>query len=136
MKKKILIVDDDPDILEAIEIIMRSAGHDVSSESNAENLDKILRNPDTLPALIILDILLSGKDGRLICKKLKNNDLTKHIPIIIVSAYPDIEQSSIKAGADDFLAKPFDIETLLGKVNKLAYKETESSGRKVNRKYP
>jgi CheY-like chemotaxis protein len=68
------------------------------------------------PDLLLLDIWMSGQDGRDICKYLKKNPTTKNIPIILVSASRDIMQSAKNAGADDFIAKPFEMETLLDKV--------------------
>jgi CheY-like chemotaxis protein len=68
------------------------------------------------PDLLLLDIWMSGLDGREICKALKLQDHTKHIPIILVSANRDTEQIAHDAGADDFLNKPFDMDDLLRKV--------------------
>jgi CheY-like chemotaxis protein len=61
-------------------------------------------------------MLLSGKDGLKITKQLKNQDSTKHIPIILFSAYPSAEDDARRAGANDFIAKPFDIDVLLAKI--------------------
>ena len=114
--KKILVVDDDPDILDAIQFVLEDAGFTVQTSLKgeyAENLDKL----DVLPNLLILDLLLSGKDGRTICRKLKSQKKTKNLPIIMISAHPSAQQSAKEVGADDFLAKPFDINMLLNKVN-------------------
>jgi len=64
----------------------------------------------------VLDILLSGKDGRAICRKLKSQADTRHIPIVMISAHPDAEQSVTAVGADAFVAKPFAIDELLNTV--------------------
>jgi DNA-binding response OmpR family regulator len=69
-----------------------------------------------LPDLILLDVLLSGKDGRDIVKYLKQHEETKRIPVIIFSAHPGAEQTALEAGADDFMAKPFEIDDLLARV--------------------
>ena len=61
----------------------------------------------------MIDKLLSGYDGLDICRYLKSNPLTSHIPVIMVSASPDIGVAAIKAGADDFVEKPFDLKYLL-----------------------
>ncbi len=116
MRKKILVVDDDQGILDAFEVLLDSAGYDVSLLSDAEQLMKL---PVTkFPNLIILDVLLSGVDGREICKQLKSQEKTKRIPIIMVSAHPNAEKSVIDACADGFLAKPFEMEDLLTVVAK------------------
>lgn len=116
MKKRILVVDDDKDILEVLEFILGDAGYEVESSEKGEFAGKLPQSNDSLPNLIILDVLLSGLDGRDICRNLKKAKSTKNIPIIMMSAHPDAEKSSKKAGADDFLAKPFEMTSLLNKV--------------------
>lgn len=74
--------------------------------------------PDYKPDLIILDVLLSGNDGRKICKTLKSDGNTKNIPIIMISAHPTAKDSTKECGADSFVAKPFSVAGLLGEVNK------------------
>ncbi|HEX8023535.1 response regulator [Mucilaginibacter sp.] len=113
--KKIMIADDDPGIVDAVEIILDFEGYQVSSTVNGAT---ILDMKTEFPDLLLLDIWMSGFDGRDICRKLKNDDITKSIPIIMISASRDIERSAYDAGADDFLAKPFEIDDLLGKIRK------------------
>jgi len=113
--KKIMIADDDPGIVDAVEIILDFEGYQVSSTVNGAT---ILDMKTEFPDLLLLDIWMSGFDGRDICRKLKNDDTTKSIPIIMISASRDIERSAFDAGADDFLAKPFEIDDLLGKIRK------------------
>lgn len=113
--KKIMIADDDPGIVDAVEIILDFEGYQVSSTVNGAT---VLDMKTEFPDLLLLDIWMSGFDGRDICRKLKNDDTTKNIPIIMISASRDIEKSAYSAGADDFLAKPFEIDDLLGKIKK------------------
>jgi DNA-binding response OmpR family regulator len=75
-----------------------------------------------LPDLLLLDIWMSGVDGKDICKHLKSAAATKHIPVIMVSAAKDIEQIAKDSGADDFIPKPFQIEDLLAIVAKYVNK--------------
>jgi DNA-binding response OmpR family regulator len=110
-----MIADDDPGIVDAVEIILDFEGYQVSSTVNGAT---ILDMKTEFPDLLLLDIWMSGFDGRDICRKLKNDDTTKSIPIIMISASRDIERSAYDAGADDFLAKPFEIDDLLGKIRK------------------
>lgn len=110
MKKTIWIIDDDAGILEVTEIVLQEAGYQVKIIDNVTKLDDFLA--ENRPDLIILDLLLSGFDGRDISKKLKDNYHTKNIPIIMMSADPHIEQKSKEAGADSFIRKPFDIAEL------------------------
>jgi CheY-like chemotaxis protein len=72
-----------------------------------------------LPDLVLLDMLLSGKDGREIVRQLKSDEKTKHIPVIMFSAHPSAERTAFEAGADDFVEKPFDIDVLLHKIERL-----------------
>ena len=114
--KKIMIADDDPGIVDAIELLLEFEGYQVSSTIDGSTvLDMKLELPD----LLLLDIWMSGEDGRDICKKLKQSELTKNIPVIMVSASKDIKESAMAAGADDFLAKPFEMNDLLSKIKKL-----------------
>jgi len=116
--KRILVVDDDLAILEALDITLRDAGYETeTSTKNGEYIERSLRRQ--LPDLMILDILLSGHDGRDICKKVKSREETKQIPVILISAHPNAEKTALEAGADDFLAKPFNIDDLLAKVERL-----------------
>ena len=116
-QKKILVVDDEPDILEFLQIIFEDAGFLVVTTDKGDYLDKL--NNGTLPDLVLLDMLLSGKDGREIVKHLKSQERTKHIPVIMFSAHPSAEKTALQAGADDFVEKPFDIDALLEKIRRL-----------------
>ncbi|MEP6774019.1 MAG: response regulator [Chloroflexota bacterium] len=115
---KILVIDDDEAILDALDAVLQDEGYqtDVSTK-DGEYVDYVLQRE--LPDLIILDILLSGHDGRDICKKIKNDERTSHIPIILMSAHIRGEDAAHQAGADAFLAKPFDINELLDKIARL-----------------
>ena len=110
MKKKILVADDDPGIRDIFKIIFERAGYSIEIKGDAEEL---LKNNFTIPDVFLIDKLLSGYDGLDICRYLKNNPLTSHIPVIMVSASPDIGVTAITAGADDFVEKPFDLKYLL-----------------------
>jgi len=111
----VLVIDDDPDILDALQFVLLDAGYNVVATQFGEDAEKLI-HAKQLPKLIILDILLSGKDGRDVTKILKTHKKTKDIPIILISAQPDIKKSAIDAGADAFIAKPFDIQSLLTEV--------------------
>jgi DNA-binding response OmpR family regulator len=115
-QKKIMIADDDPGIVDAVEMILEFEGYEVTSTVDGST---VLEMKDELPDLLLLDIWMSGEDGRDICKKLKQHPLTKNIPVIMISASRDIKQSAMDAGADDFLAKPFDMNELLKKIEEL-----------------
>ena|SRR5690242_12753299 len=112
--KHILVVDDDPDILIFLQVILEDEGYSVVTSDKGEYLEQL--HNGGLPDLIVLDMLLSGKDGRDIVKYLKRNPETNHIPVIMISAHPNAGKEARQAGADDFLGKPFDIEKLLAKI--------------------
>ena len=113
--KKVMIVDDDPGILDSLGIMLEFEGYEVSTIING---DTLLNIENELPDLLLLDIWMSGIDGRDICKQLKQKETTNKIPVVMISASKDIEQSAIEAGADDFLAKPFEMDHLLEKIEK------------------
>lgn len=116
--KKILVVDDDPDILDALQFTLEDAGYIVTTTEKGEYAENLRDGNGGLPDLILLDVLLSGKDGRTICQKLKSQSETRHIPVIMMSAHPGARESVKDVGADDFLAKPFEVEHLLAKISK------------------
>ena len=94
--KNILIVDDNRDILEALELLLEDTGYKVTAVDNGEYVENL--KEDQLPDIILLDMLLSGRDGKEIIALLKNNDLTKDIPIILNSAHPQAKNMWKKAG--------------------------------------
>lgn len=101
--KRIMIADDDPGIVDAVQMLLEFEGYEVSSTVDGST---VLNIREELPDLFLLDIWMSGDDGRDICRKLKSLPSTKNIPVIMISASKDIEQSALDAGADDFIAKP------------------------------
>ena len=117
MNKTILVIDDDESILEAVKLMLEVAGYGVDTlTKNGQLLKKRLAKG--FPNLILLDVLLSGFDGRHIAKELKTNKKTTAIPLIMMSAHPHADRTCLEAGADAFIAKPFDIDDLLGMVEK------------------
>lgn len=113
LNRRILVADDDKDIVAVLTMMLEDVGYEVKSTANGQTAKKVC---DYLPDLLLLDNWMAGVDGRDICKYLKSQQLTKHIPIIMVSANQDIEKMAIEAGAEDFIAKPFDMDKLLEKV--------------------
>lgn len=114
-----MIVDDDEAILDAVSIILTTEGYLVDTHTSGKFLYQLSAN---LPSLIILDVLLSGEDGRDICRYLRRNQATKHIPIILFSAHSqeDVVYTMPSGSYDAFIAKPFDIEELVKTVNTIA----------------
>jgi len=113
-QKKVMIADDDPGILDAVEAMLEFGGYQVSSTPNGATLLDIKEN---FPDLLLLDIWMPGTDGRDVCKYLKAQERSKNMPIIMISASTELEKSAKEAGADDFLEKPFDMDELLQKID-------------------
>jgi CheY-like chemotaxis protein len=113
MGQTILIVDDDEGIIEVVRIVLEGEGYRVRSSMNADFLQGIA---DDLPNLILLDVLISGIDGRDVCRALKNNEQTNSVPVIMLSAHADAPKIAEASGADGFLEKPFDVDALIDVV--------------------
>ena len=109
--KKILVVDDDVDILALVQMILTMHDFSVDAISKWENI------PDSLvnfhPDLILLDISLIGADGRIICKQLKQSNDSKDIPVILFSANTEMGNNYREYQAEDFIAKPFEMAYLV-----------------------
>jgi CheY-like chemotaxis protein len=115
MKKRVLVVDDSEAILEVVKMTLEMAGYEVTTSLTGERFQHM---ENDLPDLILLDVLLSGEDGRAICERLKGNEKTGHIPVILLSAHAGLRQAAAECGANDFLAKPFRITDLRNMVKK------------------
>jgi DNA-binding response OmpR family regulator len=113
MAKKILIVDDDPIILRLLASRLKNSGYDVVNAIDGESgLKKaIAKKPD----LVLLDIIMPGLNGFEVCKRLKENDKTKDIPVIMLTALAGEKDlsKSLEEGADCFITKPFSAVDLL-----------------------
>lgn len=112
-KKKVMVVDDDVGILDSLTILLEEFGYEVETTNDG---DMVYDIKNELPDLILLDLWMSGIDGRDVCIYLKKQKLTKNIPIIIFSANKNAEAIAKEAGANDFINKPFDMQELLDKI--------------------
>lgn len=118
MGKKILVIDDEPELVKAVQIRLKANGYDV--EVTYDGLAGIDRAKEVRPDLILLDIIMPGMDGYEVSKKLKADPDTKDIPVIIFSASQqrDLEEKCKDVGVSGFIMKPFDTQELLAAVNK------------------
>jgi two-component system phosphate regulon response regulator PhoB len=127
-KKKILVIEDEADILELVAYNLEKSGYTVFRAKTGENGITIARTQ--LPDLIILDLMLPGIDGIEVCHKLKNEPITSSIPIIMLTA--KIEDNDIvtglEAGADDYIPKPFSPKILLARI-KTMLRRIKNSGK-------
>ncbi|MDD5136477.1 MAG: response regulator [Candidatus Omnitrophica bacterium] len=112
-KKKILIVDDEPDILRAAKVRLMSFGYDVLTATDGNNIPELIAKES--PDLILLDLRLPGMSGDEICVRLKTDEKFKKIPVILFTASSDFNINNMikKIGADGYLIKPFSSEDLL-----------------------
>src|ERR1700694_4155076 len=115
MQKKILVIDDDKDILEILNLIFEQEGFEVKLSETGEEAEHLTHiNPD----LILLDIRISGSDknGADICYKIKSQPETQDVPVILFSSEANIEEISEQCGANGYISKPFEVENLIIKV--------------------
>ena len=115
MKKRVLVVDDHEGILEVVKMSLEMVGYEVITSLTGVCFQNI---ENDLPDLILMDILLSGEDGGAICRRLKSDEKTRHIPVILLSAHAGLRETRSGCGADDFLAKPFRVTELREVVKK------------------
>lgn len=111
----IVVADDDPAILDAMKMILEL--YNFTVETIADGLI-FPRLAILKPKLLFLDICMSGVDGAEVCKTLKMSEATRDIPIVMISASGDLLKTVKLSGADDYLAKPFEVQDLISKVNK------------------
>jgi DNA-binding response OmpR family regulator len=111
--KTLLITEDDPAILDALEIVFTRSGYRVITYTTGSAL---LENNFEKPDLFLIDKQLSGVDGLDLCRHLKASAGTNKIPVIIFSASPHVQKPAIAAGADDFIEKPFSNKAVLDLV--------------------
>jgi CheY-like chemotaxis protein len=110
----ILFIDDDPDVRTLMSRTLQKHGFEV--ETAARRHEALQKLEENLPSVILLDVLLSGYDGRDLCRELKTSALTKNIPVIMFSGHPGASSQFQAYGADDFISKPFNTEVLLQKL--------------------
>ncbi len=124
MAKKILVVDDDPDLVEAAVITLKAKQYDViAAYGGIEGLEKArTENPD----LIVLDVMMPDKDGYAVCNELKKDQACCEIPIILLTAIGDHITSTtytlsggMETFADDFFQKPVNIQSLVNRIEEL-----------------
>lgn len=117
MSKRILILDDNQDILEIVHETLSYEKFDLKSTSHGEEVMPMIA--DFLPDLVILDYRVAGTNGGELCKQIKCHPQFKDIPVIIFSAYINHHDELLSYGCDAIINKPFDLTELVEKVNNL-----------------
>jgi DNA-binding response OmpR family regulator len=115
MEPMICIIEDDEGIRDVLKLILKKAGYITTAYIDGK---AVMENHYKTPNLFLIDKQLPGVDGLTICKHLKQDNYTSAIPVIMMSAYPDVKQLAIESGADDFIEKPFHIENLISVIKK------------------
>ena len=116
-KSHILIIEDNEDIMTMLTAMLEMKGYKVSTNLNYFEIESSIKDLD--PDAILMDMLLSGVDGREICKLLKgHHDGLAKIPVIMISAHPNAEKECLEAGADYFLEKPFEMDVFFKVIDK------------------
>ena len=121
--KKILVVDDEPELVKAIEIRLKAENYQVFTAFDGE--EGLARAREVLPDLIILDIMLPKLNGFKICRLLKFDEKYKEIPVIMLTAKTDEADKATgkETGANEYITKPFDWKLLMEKVKEYLEKK-------------
>lgn len=113
--KKVIVVDDSPAILDSVKLMLDMEGFDVTNyERGSEMFNSLTLTAK--PDVILMDMWLSGEDGRDICKMIKSHQDFKNIPVVIMSASRGLGDSALESGAVDFIPKPFDLGEIVEKI--------------------
>lgn len=115
--KKVLVLDNDPRILDVMQEALSDEGFDVDIYEGTEDILSLVNQ--CKPDLLIVDYILNGINGGEICRTIKNSASTFNLPVIIFSAYPRVLQSLVYYGCNAFIAKPLDLCVLIDKVREL-----------------
>ena len=124
--KKILVIDDEQDLVEVVRFRLKANGYDVIVAYNGK--DGLEKARTQNPALIILDLMLPEIDGYKICRMLKFDKKYKHIPIIIFTAraQEDDKKMGEQTGADAYVTKPFEPDKLISIINEMLEKKSKT----------
>ena len=118
-KFKILIADDEPNILLSLEFLMKKAGYEVFVARNGAEAMEILQN--NTPSLVVLDIMMPDTDGYQICRYIRATESLKQVKVVFISAKTkeiDVAKG-LSLGADDYVTKPFSTRFLMNRINDL-----------------
>jgi two-component system alkaline phosphatase synthesis response regulator PhoP len=127
MAKKILLVDDDPDFLEAVSLILKPKKFDVVTAY--DGIEGLKKAKSEKPDLIVLDVMMPEKDGYAVCKELKSSPQMSHIPVLLLTAVAShvpttryTQEMGLETEADDYLDKPVEPEVLVKRIEALLLK--------------
>ncbi len=123
--KRVLVVDNDPAILDVMEEILGYEGFEVKTYSDTDNIFNCISsfNPD----VILIDYILNGINGGELCAQIKKSPETSHLPVIIISAYSKVLLSLGNYGCDDFISKPFELDHLISRISTLSARHGQTA---------
>jgi DNA-binding response OmpR family regulator len=117
MKKRICVLEDNIEIMEIVTIIFEEGDYDVYGFSTVASF--LLNVSGLNPDICLLDVMLPDGSGLKVCAQIRGNEVTSHIPIVMMTAGADLSKSGNECVAEDYIAKPFDIYNLYDRVNQL-----------------
>jgi CheY-like chemotaxis protein len=118
MAERILVVDDQPQNIRLLEGILGPYGYSISAAASGDDAMRTIASDP--PDLVLLDVVMPGMSGYDVCRRIRANDTTKFVPIVMMTASPDQDKvAAIDSGADDFVFKPFDKQELLARIRSL-----------------
>lgn len=118
-KRKVLIADDEPNIVTALEFLLKRAGYDVRTATNGEEALALVES--YAPDLVLIDIMMPGKSGYEVCQRMRERPEWRHIKIVMVTAKGREAEISkgLSLGADLYVTKPFSTQELIAAVDRL-----------------
>jgi len=117
--RKILVVDDEPNVIRSLTFVLEKEGYDVSSATNGEGA--MAKIQESKPNLMLLDVMMPKKNGYEVCKEVKSNPSLSDIHIIMLTAKGQQadREKGLNAGANEFMTKPFSLKMIVGKVKEI-----------------
>jgi DNA-binding response OmpR family regulator len=125
MSFKVLVIDDNEDILFMLKAMLQLKGYKVFVKETAANIVSYIK--ELAPDVIVMDMLLSGMDGSEVCKQLKANSAISSVPVVMISALPTAKNICLKAGADYFVGKPFEMRDMFDTISEALERNELSS---------
>ena len=126
--KRALIIEDDPDIAETVRYNLSSEGFATRVALTGEEGLSLALDRKNTPSLIVLDLMLPGMNGMDLCRRLRSEEHTRRIPVIMLTAKASESDrvSGLDVGADDYIAKPFSVRELLARVRAVLRRADEA----------
>jgi CheY-like chemotaxis protein len=125
---RILLINDEPDLLEMCELVLEGAGHTAIRAFGDTQALELVHAANSRPDVVLLDLVMPRVSGEEVFRRLRRAPETEHVPIVVMSALPDAEEIAEEMGAESFLEKPFDPEALLTAVERALTKGRNGGG--------